>query len=67
MAVRREYAHVPDGAFATGRAAVLHNLLSLPRLFHTPVLRDLWEETARQNLSWELSALRDKPLPYASI
>jgi predicted metal-dependent HD superfamily phosphohydrolase len=60
--VRREYAHVPDDAFVIGRAAVLRNLLSLPRLFHTPVLRDRWEDAARANLTRELSGLRDKPL-----
>ena len=61
-AIRREYAHVPDPAFAAGRAAVLQNLLSLPRLFHTPTLRDRWEDAARANMTRELSGLRDKPL-----
>jgi predicted metal-dependent HD superfamily phosphohydrolase len=61
-AIRREYAHVPDPAFAAGRAAVLQNLLSLPRLFHTPTLRDRWEDAARANMTRELSGLRDTPL-----
>jgi predicted metal-dependent HD superfamily phosphohydrolase len=61
-AVRREYAHVPDDAFVIGRAAVLQNLLCLARLFHTPELRDRWEDMARANLTRELSGLRDKPL-----
>ena len=61
-AIRREYAHVPDAEFAAGRASVLHNLLSLSRLFHTPMLRDRWEDPARANISRELSGLRDKPL-----
>ena len=59
VAVRREYAHVPDAAFAAGRAAVLRNLLDLPWLFHTPVLRDRWEEPARANITWELATLRN--------
>jgi predicted metal-dependent HD superfamily phosphohydrolase len=59
VAVRREYAHVPDSAFAAGRAAVLENLLSLPRLFHCRDLHERWEETARHNLSAELTALRN--------
>jgi predicted metal-dependent HD superfamily phosphohydrolase len=58
-AVRREYAHVPDPLFAAGRAAVLDNLLSLPFLFHIPVLRDRWEDVARANLTRELRGLRD--------
>ncbi|HEX6870519.1 MAG TPA: metal-dependent phosphohydrolase [Micromonosporaceae bacterium] len=66
-AIRREYAHLPDAVFAGGRAAVLENLLSLPRLFHTPVLRDRFEDAARRNLSRELTALRDNTLPYAPI
>lgn len=67
LAIRQEYAHVADAAFATGRAAVLHNLLALPRLFHTPVLREQWEDAARHNITWELNALRNNPLPFASI
>jgi predicted metal-dependent HD superfamily phosphohydrolase len=67
LAIRQEYAHVPDVAFATGRASVLHTLLSLPRLFHTPLLRERWEDAARQNITWELTALRNNPLPFASI
>jgi predicted metal-dependent HD superfamily phosphohydrolase len=50
-----------------GRAAVLDGLLALPRLFHTPALRERWEDIARSNLTRELAGLRDKPLPYASI
>jgi predicted metal-dependent HD superfamily phosphohydrolase len=52
--VRREYAHVSDADFAVGRASVLHNLLSLARLYHTPALRERWEEAARANVSREL-------------
>jgi predicted metal-dependent HD superfamily phosphohydrolase len=59
VAVRREYAHVPDAAFAAGRAAVLRNLLDLPWLFHTPILRERWEEPARANIGWELATLRN--------
>ncbi|MGE5828723.1 MAG: metal-dependent phosphohydrolase [Micromonosporaceae bacterium] len=58
VAVRREYAHVPDTAFAAGRGAVLENLLSLPRLYHCRQLRERWEATARHNLATELTLLR---------
>lgn len=57
-AVRREYAHIGDPQFASGRASVLHNLLCLPTLFHIPALRDRWEDLARANLSRELNTLR---------
>jgi predicted metal-dependent HD superfamily phosphohydrolase len=59
-AIRREYAHVPDPLFAAGRAAVLHNLLSLSPMFRVPVLRERWEDTARLNIARELAELGDE-------
>ncbi|WP_327045104.1 metal-dependent phosphohydrolase [Microbispora sp. NBC_01189] len=56
-AVREEYRHVPDDAFRAGRAAVLRALLGKPRLYGTPVGRDLWEDRARANMTRELAAL----------
>lgn len=55
--VRREYAHVPDEAFARGRAAVLRGLVAAPAVFRTPPGRRLWEERARANVAAELAAL----------
>jgi predicted metal-dependent HD superfamily phosphohydrolase len=66
QAVRAEYAFVPDAAFAAGRAEVLHHLLALPRLFHTPVLRDEWEDVARANITTELTELRRDLAPPAA-
>jgi predicted metal-dependent HD superfamily phosphohydrolase len=56
-AVREEYAFVPDEAFRDGRAAVLRQLLALPRLFRTPHGRREWERKARHNLTVELELL----------
>ncbi|HEY0485950.1 MAG TPA: metal-dependent phosphohydrolase [Mycobacteriales bacterium] len=56
-AVRREYAHVPDEHFRTGRIAVLRHLAALPELYRVPALRVPWEERARANLAAELRAL----------
>ncbi|MFD3516091.1 hypothetical protein [Streptomyces sp. NPDC058657] len=56
-AVRSEYAFVPDPDFRTGRAAVLAQLLALPRLFRTPYGTRNWAEAARHNLSTELKLL----------
>ena len=56
-AVREEYAFVPDDAFRAGRAAVLRQLLDLPRLFHTPHGEREWESRARHNLATELKLL----------
>jgi predicted metal-dependent HD superfamily phosphohydrolase len=55
--VRREYAHVPDDAFAAGRAAVLRDLLAHDRLYRTPLGFARWEDAARANLARELSTL----------
>ncbi|MFD9353762.1 hypothetical protein [Streptomyces sp. NPDC060031] len=56
-AVRAEYGFVPDEAFRTGRAAVLRQLLDLPRLFRTPYGAAHWEAAARGNLAAELAEL----------
>ncbi|MGW6564354.1 HD domain-containing protein [Streptomyces sp. NPDC054975] len=56
-AVREEYAFVPDDAFRQGRAAVLRQLLALPRLFRTPYGATAWEARARRNLEGELAEL----------
>ncbi len=55
--VRREYAAVPDEAFAAGRAAVLRDLLAKEALFHTGHARRCWEATARANVTRELARL----------
>ncbi|MBN0041964.1 DUF4031 domain-containing protein [Cellulosimicrobium cellulans] len=55
--VRAEYAHVPDDAFRTGRAAVLRGLLAGGALFRTPQGAALWEDRARTNLADELAEL----------
>jgi predicted metal-dependent HD superfamily phosphohydrolase len=59
-AVRREYAHVADDAFRAGRAAVLRNFLSRPRLYATDYFADRYEMKARQNLARSLSALSER-------
>ncbi|MEJ3743340.1 metal-dependent phosphohydrolase [Actinomycetes bacterium KLBMP 9797] len=56
-AVRREYAHVPDQAFRTGRAAVLKTLLALPTLYRAVPPAAEWEVRARTNLHRELATL----------
>ncbi|GGZ76600.1 HD domain-containing protein [Streptomyces bluensis] len=56
-AVREEYSFVPDDAFRTGRAAVLRQLLDLPRLFRTPYGEREWEAPARRNIAAEIERL----------
>ncbi|UBU09947.1 HD domain-containing protein [Nonomuraea gerenzanensis] len=59
-AIRQEYAHVPDAAFAEGRSAVLRRLLATTALYRTPRARALWEERARTNMTAELTTLQQR-------
>jgi len=61
--VRREYDHVADDAFRTGRTAVLARLLARDRLYSTATAYDLWEDRARANLRRELSVLGGAAAP----
>jgi predicted metal-dependent HD superfamily phosphohydrolase len=63
LAVRQEYAHLPDEVFVPGRAGVLRSLAEKPHLFHTAYAREHWERPARTNLAAELAMLgaRDSP------
>ena len=55
--VRREYAHVDEAGWTTGRAAVLRHLLGREHLYAPTLGLDAWERRARANLTAELSAL----------
>ncbi|GAB3190650.1 DUF4031 domain-containing protein [Nesterenkonia suensis] len=56
--VREDYAQVPEHLFRQGRAQVLARLLERPHLYRTATGQQLWEDTARANLSAELAELR---------
>ena len=55
--VRREYGHLSDADFASGRAAVLRRLLDRPELFRTAFGNAHWEAPARANVLAELERL----------
>lgn len=55
--VRKEYAFVAEEFFRTGRKAILERFLQRPALYFTAVLRDLWEEKARENVKRSIEAL----------
>jgi predicted metal-dependent HD superfamily phosphohydrolase len=60
-AIRREYSHVDDEAFAVGRAKVLRQFLVRPAIYSTATFRGLYERAARENLAravarWETRA-----------
>lgn len=56
-AIRREYAHIPEDIYRSGRAGLLSTLLQRPRIYHTPYLRLRLEPRARRNLRAALTAL----------
>ncbi len=57
-AVRREYAHVGDAEWRSGRTQVLHRLLGRGHLFAPGLGLDDWEQRARANITAELATLR---------
>ena len=57
VAVREEYAHVPEPLFRAGRAQVLAGLLAHEVLFRTATGRSWWESAARHNVETELILL----------
>ncbi|CAN5746147.1 hypothetical protein BH24ACT6_BH24ACT6_18880 [soil metagenome] len=56
--VRREYRHVDDDAWRTGRTHVLHAFLARDSIYQTTPAIDRWEARARANITSELVALR---------
>jgi predicted metal-dependent HD superfamily phosphohydrolase len=56
-AVRKEYAFVPDEAFAAGRAEVMGRFLQQPRIYLTEEHAHL-EDQARVNIQSEIDELR---------
>lgn len=56
-AIRREYAHVGDQAFRSGRRAVLEGFLKRDRLYFSGFFGARFEEPARENLKQSLTRL----------
>ncbi|WP_315720461.1 MULTISPECIES: phosphohydrolase [unclassified Bradyrhizobium] len=55
-AIRREYAHVPDDAYRTGRAAVLERFANRPVIYPDADFAAALDQKARANLLRELRA-----------
>ena len=56
--VRREYAHLDDDQWRSGRGAVIAGLLRRASIFPPGLGLDSWERRARANLTAEAAALR---------
>jgi predicted metal-dependent HD superfamily phosphohydrolase len=55
--VRREYAAVPDDAYAEGRSAILRPFLERETIYRTDHAREHWGAAARDNLARELARI----------
>lgn len=56
--IRKEFSQFPAAVFIDGRKQALERILNKPLFFLTPELRQLFEETARENINRELSLLQ---------
>lgn len=56
-AVRREYAHLDDDAWRSGRAAFVRSMLGRTSIYPPTLGLDAWERHARANLTAELAAV----------
>jgi predicted metal-dependent HD superfamily phosphohydrolase len=61
--VRKEYAHVPDEAFAAARKAILERFASRETLYFSPLLARQWDARARANLKRSIARLAAKAAP----
>jgi predicted metal-dependent HD superfamily phosphohydrolase len=57
-AIRKEYFWVPEARYYSGRSQVLERLLGRKSIYGLPLMRDQFEERARENMKAELESLR---------
>jgi len=57
-AIRKEFAHVPDDAYRSGRSDVLSRFAARPVIFPDAAFAPTCEQKARENLARELASLR---------
>ena len=57
-AIRKEFAHVPDGDYRAGRSAVLRRFAAQPVIFPDPAFATRFDRQARDNLARELASLQ---------
>lgn len=58
VAIRREYAIVPDEDFREGRLSILESFYNRPRIFKTDFFWGIYEFRARDNLSRSIAKLK---------
>ncbi|OUL29197.1 hypothetical protein BV378_06175 [Nostoc sp. RF31YmG] len=56
-AIRQEYAWVPEAKYIAGRQQILERFLQRQRIYFTPLMFEMAEESARANLKAEIQLL----------
>ncbi|WP_224311672.1 MULTISPECIES: hypothetical protein [Nostocaceae] len=62
-AIRQEYAWVSETDYVQGRTRVLEKFLQRQRIYFTPLMYELAEESARANLQAEIKHLMSRDIP----
>lgn len=57
QAIRQEYHWVSDQEYQQGRGQILKHLIQRPHIYLNAVIRRDYEQTARNNIAWELNQL----------
>lgn len=66
--IRQEYQHVEHEAYCKGRSKILRDFLQqTSSIFATIELRDIYEEIARANVSWECEMLEAGTIPIPLV
>jgi len=58
-AIRKEFAHVPEGDYRVGRSAVLSRFAAQPVIFPDAAFANRYDRQARANLARELASLQE--------
>ena len=57
--IRKEFAHVPDAAYRSGRSDVLQRFMARPVIFPDPDFATRYDQRARANMAREIASLKD--------
>lgn len=57
--IRKEFSHVPDAAYRSGRSEVLQRFMARPVIFPDPDFATRYDRRARANMAREIASLRN--------
>ena len=57
--IRKEFSHVPDAAYRSGRSDVLQRFMARPVIFPDPDFATRYDQRARANMAREIASLKD--------